>query len=331
MTSLPENFIETYASDLRRCLELFSLAERSEPLEVSREADEILYRIAARATKTFRAVLHLCTLGHGEQATMLNRSLFEDLLTAHWVDLNPDEAVERLRKHERHTAMLWKEHLAGRGLELGALADLPDLTDEERKELQSLFGPRGQTEWTGLSTYKLVKAVEASWGDEGERFLLWHMHDVHLKHANKTLHMSAEALLRPTAHPERPDLLIYDAGPSDRDVPIALFAAFWASANLMRLVLPGSQRDTLVAFYRENMPLFFRPVHARQRRQRAKLQRGHWRVRHGLVRHRPSRPATRSRYGERRVRRGCVLPAVLGHKGDACLRLPRPRCFRRRR
>jgi hypothetical protein len=71
--------------------------------------------------------------------------------------------------------------------------------------------------------------------------------------------MSAEALLRPTAHPERPDLLIYDAAPSDRDVPIALLAAFWAYANLMRLVLPGSQRDALVAFYRENMPLFFRP------------------------------------------------------------------------
>jgi Family of unknown function (DUF5677) len=259
MTSLPENFIETHASDLRRCFELFSLAERSESLEVSREADEILYRIAARATKTFRAALHLCILGHGEQATMLNRSLFEDLLTAHWVDLNPDEAVERLQKHERHTAMLWKEHPADRGLDLGALADLPDLTDEERKELQSLFGLRGQIAWTGLTTYDLVEAVEASWGGDEEQFLLWHMHDVHLRHANRTIHVSAEALLRPTADPERPDLLIYDAAPSDRDVPIALLAAFWAYANLMRLVLPGSQRDALVTFYRENMPLFFRP------------------------------------------------------------------------
>jgi Family of unknown function (DUF5677) len=258
MTSIPENLIESHASDLRRCFELFSLASRSEPLDVSRGADEILYRIAARATKTFRAVLHLCTLGHGEQATMLNRSLFEDLLTAHWVDLNPDEAGERLQKHERHTAMLWKEHPADRGLDLGALADLPDLTDEERKELQSLFGPRGQTAWTGLSTYGLVKAVEESWGDDGEQVLLWYMHDVHLRYANKTIHVSAEALLRPTAHPERPDLVIYDAAPSDRDVPIALLAAFRAYANLMRLVLPGSQRDALVAFYRENMPHFFR-------------------------------------------------------------------------
>jgi hypothetical protein len=35
----------------------------------------------------------------------------------------------------------------------------------------------------------------------------------------------------------------YDAAASDRDVPIALLAAFWTYANLMRVVLPGSQRD----------------------------------------------------------------------------------------
>jgi hypothetical protein len=259
MTLRPETFVETHASDLGRCVELFSLASRSEPLDVSREADEILYRIAARGTKTFRAVLHLCILGHGEQATMLNRSLFEDVLTAHWVDLNPDEAVERLRKHERHTAILWKEHLAGRSMDLGALAELPDLTDEERQELQSLFGAYGQNAWTGLNTYELLQAVEASWGDDGERVLLQHMYDVHLRYANRTIHMTSESLLKPKADPDRPELLIYDAAPSDRDVPIALLAAFWAYANLMRLVLPSGQRDALVEFYRENMPLFFRP------------------------------------------------------------------------
>jgi hypothetical protein len=188
----------------------------------------------------------------------LNRSLFEDLLTAHWVNLNPDEAAERLQKHERHTEMLWKEHLTDRGVDLGALADSPDLTDEERKELTSLFGQWGQISWTGLTTYELVTAVESSWGDDREQGLLWHMHDVHLRHANRTIHVSADGLLRPTAHPERSDLLLYDAAPSDRDVPIALLAAFWAYANLMRLVFPRSQRDALVAFYRVNMPLFFR-------------------------------------------------------------------------
>jgi Family of unknown function (DUF5677) len=196
MTSRPYTFVEAHASDLGRCVELFSLASRSEPLDVSREADEILYRIAARATKTFRAVLHLCILGHGEQATMLNRSLFEDVLTAHWVDRHPDEAVERLRKHERHTAVLWKEHLSGRGLELGALAQLPDLINDEREELQSLFGAHGQNAWTGLNTYELLQDVEASWGDERERELLRHMYDVHLRHANKTIHVTSEALLQ---------------------------------------------------------------------------------------------------------------------------------------
>jgi hypothetical protein len=227
MTSRPETFVEAHALDFGRCVELFSLASRSEPLDVSREADQILYRMAARATKTFRAVLHLCILGHGEQATMLNRSLFEDVFTAHWVDRNPDEAVGRLQKHERHTAMLWKAHLSGRGLEPGALAQLPDLTDDEREELQSLFGAHGQNAWTGLNTYELLHAVETSWGDDRERGLLRHMYDVHLRYANKTIHVTSEALLQPRTDPDRPELLIYDAAPSNRDVPIALLAAFW--------------------------------------------------------------------------------------------------------
>lgn len=260
VTSRPETtFLETPAPELGRCFELFSLASRDEPLDVSREADEILYRIAARATKTFRAVLHLCVLGHGEQGTMLNRSLFEDVLTAHWVYLNSDEAVERLRKHERHTAVLWKERLSGRGLALGPLADLPDLTDDEREELQSLFGAYGQNAWTGLTTYQLLEAIEAPWGDDNERLLLGHMYDVHLRYANTTVHVTSQSLLKPKADPDRPGLEIYDAAPSDRDVPIALLAAFWAYANLMRIVLPGSHRDALVAFYQQNMPLFFRP------------------------------------------------------------------------
>jgi hypothetical protein len=259
MATSSRTFIDAHATNLGRCIELFSIAEHSDPLDVTREADEILYRIAARATKTFRAVMHLCVLGHGEQATMLNRSLFEDLLTAHWVDLNPDEAVERLEKHERHASILWKEHLSERGFALGELADLPDLTDDEREELDVLFGARGQNAWTGLNTHELLQAIEDSWGDDNECFLLRHMYDVHLRHANRTIHVTAEALLHPTADAERPGLWIYDAAPSDRDVPIALLAAFWAYANLMRLVLPESRKPALIAFYRENMPLFFRP------------------------------------------------------------------------
>jgi len=42
-------------------------------------------------------------------------------------------------------------------------------------------------------------------------------------------------------------------------LPIALLAAFWGIRQSHETRTPGSQRDALVAFYRENMPLFFRP------------------------------------------------------------------------
>jgi hypothetical protein len=157
-------FTEPYAEQLRQCVELFAAAEeRNEPFTPRREADPVLFQIAARTTKTFRAVLHLCILGHGEQGCMLVRSLFEDTLTAHWIDQNPEEAVERLGEHRRHSSFLWKEHLVERGLDLGALADLPDLTDEERNSMAEQFGSRGERPWTGKSPYRLIKAIEANW------------------------------------------------------------------------------------------------------------------------------------------------------------------------
>jgi hypothetical protein len=60
---------------------------------VKRGADRIIISEAARATKTFDAVIRLCALGFGEQAVMLNRSLFEGMVVAHWVSANRREAV----------------------------------------------------------------------------------------------------------------------------------------------------------------------------------------------------------------------------------------------
>ena len=53
------------------------------------------------------------------------------------------------------------------------------------------------------------------------------------------------------------DLLVYDAAPSERDIPTALLAAFWAYAHLIRVILPPASPDPFVRFYREHMPRFF--------------------------------------------------------------------------
>lgn len=245
---------------MQTCLDLFGLTERlKRTIPVEREADRLILQIAARTTKTFRAVLHLGIQGHGEQATMLVRSMFEDVIVAYWVDLHPDEAVERLKDHRTQTLQLWREHMENSGLTLGALEQLPDLSDEERQRLGGLFGGRGEKGWPGLSNYKMMKSIEGTWGDPEELRLLGHIHDVHLRHANSTLHVSAMSLQSPRPSEEDPSLDFYDSAPSDRDVPIALMGAFWAYANISRLIHPSPSREEIVAFYREKMPVFLKP------------------------------------------------------------------------
>jgi hypothetical protein len=50
--------------------------------------DVLLHTFLARSTRTFEAIVHLGSRGFGEQAAMLNRSLFEDMVDAHWVSLH---------------------------------------------------------------------------------------------------------------------------------------------------------------------------------------------------------------------------------------------------
>src|SRR5688500_5735965 len=94
---------ETYASELQACRRLLEFATRElhawsgRPLK--RGADRIIIAEAARATKTFAGVIRLCELGFGEQASMLNRSLFEGMAVAHWVAEHRREAVGLFVRH----------------------------------------------------------------------------------------------------------------------------------------------------------------------------------------------------------------------------------------
>ena len=54
----------------------------------------------ARASKTYQGSFRLAACGYGEQAGMLNRSLYEDMAIAHWVKRHPDEAIAKLKKSE---------------------------------------------------------------------------------------------------------------------------------------------------------------------------------------------------------------------------------------
>ena len=104
-------------------------------------ADALIHSIFARSTRTYEAVVeHLGNRGFAEQGAMLNRSLFEDMVDARWVSLNPDLAVERLRQHERYSQALrldveqrFPEYLPGSLKEFD-----PPMSDDQRKQLRGL-------------------------------------------------------------------------------------------------------------------------------------------------------------------------------------------------
>jgi hypothetical protein len=101
-----------YGQEIRACRELldYAVAELQSwsGRPIKRGAGRIIVAEAARGTKTLDAVLHLCEGGYGEQATMLNRSLFEGMAIAHWVSDDRREAVGLFTRHATYSALLWE-------------------------------------------------------------------------------------------------------------------------------------------------------------------------------------------------------------------------------
>jgi len=112
-----------------------------------------------RAKKTYQAVLILCQRGLGDQALMLCRSLFEDMVDAHWVHANPDTALERYTDHATLTNLKSARRVEKYGDLLGEelrdqLREATASIDEEvEARLRQLYGQYGTGSWTGLSLH----------------------------------------------------------------------------------------------------------------------------------------------------------------------------------
>jgi hypothetical protein len=129
----------TFEPELRACHDLLALAWARKPVGVGGEAFRaLLLAVFARSTLSYRAVMQLCRGGYGEQADMLNRSLFEDMAAAHWISLHRLEAVRRIEQHHQHSRVLWNRVIERRP-GLGEPVDL-GLDEETVAELDRLSG-----------------------------------------------------------------------------------------------------------------------------------------------------------------------------------------------
>ena len=208
--------------------------------------DGIVLAEGARALKTYRAVIHLCALGYGEQAAMLIRSLFEGMAVAHWAHAEPDMAVERFEAHFEHNRILWADIIREVGWDTSdegvAPEELPDAPQERRDELVRMFGEHGQRLWTGhRHLAELLHAIEDQWQGEHGRRQLWEFFQVAHRDNNLMLHSGAWSLERAARTQTTENAgeveLNFQTGPTSGRVGPALFGGFWTFLQTFSLLM----------------------------------------------------------------------------------------------
>ena len=261
---------ERFAAELAVCGELMEFADRHlvpwSGRKPEGEHELLIAAEAARATKSYRAAVHLAASGYGEQAAMVNRSAFEGMAVAHWISTAPEEAVKRYEKHSRHNSLLWAKVLT----EIDWLDpgdDVPEASEEEWADLTDLFGPYGTRLWTGHRNLPaLVEAIAQLWSANPKE--LRDFHTVAHRDANLLLHSGSSAMNRIGRRLE--DVISFDIGPSDQYIAPALLSAFWIYVQTFSLLMDTFEmpdRHDLNEMFTRGAEVF--GEHSRQRRGEA--------------------------------------------------------------
>jgi hypothetical protein len=252
--------VEAFRPAFDACEALLRFAAGNRPSRPLTEdaADKLIFRTYARSSKTYNASFLLSGRGYGVQAGMLNRSLFEDMIVAHWIKKNAANASEKYERHRRHAIEETRGALTkhGAGIEM---EHLPELSEGQRKSYAQEFGNRS---WTGLSLDALTEEVEDEW-PEGQfgRDMLWWVYDIVQRFNNLMLHHTAISLgltsVDPAKEGEENEAVTLDVGPSTAHVQGSLLGAFYCYHQTMTLVLDEEQTEALRALLDEYFPPAF--------------------------------------------------------------------------
>ena len=254
-----------YGSRLEACDRLlefaFGLTQpwAGRPLDEDRVEDLLVAVIFSRSTNTFWASTELARVGFGDQASMLNRSLFEDMVDIHWVTVEPDIARQRLEEHDLHGRMLLAEAMTNEGDVMPA-DDIPTFDPEARKRLDGIFGKYGQRPWSGIGIHERVELIRHLWRDPARAGLDFMRRVVHREN-NQLLHVSAYSLAQQILGRTEGDVTLR-FGPSSERVGNALLASFWIYGQTLSHVLNVFEidgGDEWTAAYEQQFELF-RPL-----------------------------------------------------------------------
>jgi SEC-C motif-containing protein/uncharacterized protein DUF5677 len=200
--------------------------------------DEIIVMELSRSRKSYEASIDLAQRGFGEQAAMINRSLFEGMAVAHWVHSHESEAMDRFNRAARLHDHLYVERIRNAGWldeEEVARAAVKPLDDDDLKALNNDFGRYGEFMWTGHSNMRnLISEIEDQWESERAKKELWTFFKIAHHDNNQLLHSTVSGMARSLVHRDREGIRVWN-GPATTSIDKALFGAYFAFLNLLTL------------------------------------------------------------------------------------------------
>src|SRR5262249_16086592 len=145
--------------------------------------------------------LALCRCGLPDQAQMICRSLYEDVIATHWARLaeNRDFVVERVTRQERHWDERFDRALVGRGTTRSPSPNPVSAAEWDR--LNKEFGG-GTRSWFG-SVPKARELVLEKLADDEVAGLIRMLDELQNLDSNMTLHSTVEGLKIAATKPVR--------------------------------------------------------------------------------------------------------------------------------
>lgn len=157
-----EDILIAFNEEFAACVEVEDLFRRNLPSDAPpHEAGEIVLWTSARSHRTFKVMVKLCRLGYALEAAKLNRSLFEDMVCAHWAERFPARARRLIVDHGRYTEVVRSEAYAKHGLRYPGPPP-PVLSEKERATLDRRYG-KGSRPWTGKGVPEMVGNIAGMW------------------------------------------------------------------------------------------------------------------------------------------------------------------------
>lgn len=203
------------------------------PQAGSVSADNILLLEFGRSTKSYWSSVLLAASGFAEQSMMVNRSLFEGMVVAHWVSENPETAEERFvdaLKYETHEAALIYRDLGWWSEEEMAPFVLSD------DAVEALAKKYGRGLWTAPSGMdNLVDSIEHLWKTVESRLEFRNFYRVAYRDANKILHADPTGIAG-SLRAFTTDVFSVVSGPESKDVLKSMYVAFRTYSELISLI-----------------------------------------------------------------------------------------------